>query len=310
MDRLEGKVAVVTGAASGLGRAMAERFAQEGMTVVIADNRVVEAETVAEQVAGRGGRAVAMEVDVTKRDSVVALADRIDAELGGASVLVNNAGVMSVTPLLEPEELGWRWIVEVNLFGVIYGVQTFVPRMLASGREGHVVNTASLGGIITTGGAAGNRSVLGERIPDRWNKICGYFATKHAVVAISEVLCADLAGTRLGVSVLCPSHHHDTGIYENSAKHRPEIYGGPMTSAEIGATARSNQRGSGAVTSVLSKSAARDPAECAARVVRAIRESHFYIFTHPENREVIEQRFGQMSAGLDDAAAFTPSAGL
>src|SRR5262245_17953856 len=104
MDQLEGKVAVVTGSASGLGRGMAERFAQEGMTVVIADNRFAEAEVVAKEIERSNGRAIPIEVDVTKRDSLVAIADRVDAECGGASVLVNNAGVVSYTPVAEPEE--------------------------------------------------------------------------------------------------------------------------------------------------------------------------------------------------------------
>jgi NAD(P)-dependent dehydrogenase (short-subunit alcohol dehydrogenase family) len=166
MQRLDGGVAVVTGAASGLGRAMADRFAQEGMTAVIADNRVAEAEVAAKEITDAGGRAVAIEVDVTERASVDALADRVDADLGGASVLVNNAGVVSHTPVARPEEQGWRWIVDVNLFGVIYGLQAFLPRMLASGREGHVVNTASLAGVVGGGGLTANRIRVGTDTPD------------------------------------------------------------------------------------------------------------------------------------------------
>jgi NAD(P)-dependent dehydrogenase (short-subunit alcohol dehydrogenase family) len=125
MDAFEGEVAVVTGSASGLGRAMAERFAQEGMTSVIADRRLRDAEAVADSILRTGGRAAAIEVDVAKRDSMLALADRVDAELGGASVLVNNAGVIPNTPILEPEDLAWRWVIDVNLLGVIHGLQVF-----------------------------------------------------------------------------------------------------------------------------------------------------------------------------------------
>jgi NAD(P)-dependent dehydrogenase (short-subunit alcohol dehydrogenase family) len=308
MDQLEGKVAVVTGSASGLGRAMVERFAREGMAVVVADNRLDAAELVAKHIEDQGGRAVAMEVDVTRRESVVALADRVDAELGGVSVLVNNAGVMSVSPILQPEELGWRWIVEVNLFGVIYGLQTFVPRMLASGCDGHVVNTASLAGLIA-GNVRGNRVTFGHGQPEHPTMIYGYMATKHAVVAISEMLCQELAGTRVGVSVLCPSHHENTGIYENSALYRPQAYGGPMTSEEVLATARPSQARPGAPVSAAVIFTPKDPAECANRVLRAIQEGHFYVFTHPENRKVIEHRFAQIRAGLDDAATFSPRPG-
>jgi NAD(P)-dependent dehydrogenase (short-subunit alcohol dehydrogenase family) len=305
MEVFQGKVAVVTGAASGLGRAMARRLAQEGMTSVIADNRFVDALVVARQIEDEGGRAVAMEVDVTNRESMRQLADRVDQELGVPSVLVNNAGVMSPTPVLSPEELGWRWIVDVNLFGVIYGLQTFVPRMLESGQEGHIVNVASLAGMIAANMASSNRTIAGDRRPGRLNMIYGYFATKHAVVAISEALSGELSGTPVGVSVLCPSHHRETGIYDNSARFRPEQYGGPMTPEEIQGTSRSSLRAKGALASVISGNAmGQDPAECAARVVRAIRERHFYIFTHPNSRAAIEERFAQILAGLDDADAF------
>src|SRR5215469_12525548 len=201
MDQLEGKVAVVTGSASGLGKGMVERFAQEGMTSVVADNRLAAAELVAADIVRQGGRAVAMPVDVTDRASVEAMADRVDKELGGASILVNNAGVVSYSPMLQPEEKGWRWIVDVNLFGVVYGLQTFVPRMIASRRESHVVNVASLAGVIGGLGTTDNRLQLGGGKP-RGGAMYGYMATKHAIVAISETLAGDLRDTPVGVSVL------------------------------------------------------------------------------------------------------------
>jgi NAD(P)-dependent dehydrogenase (short-subunit alcohol dehydrogenase family) len=272
------------------------------MTVVVADNRLGEAQKVAGAIADDGGRAVAIEVDVTSRDSVEALADRVDAELGGLSVLVNNAGVLSYTPVLEPEEKGWRWIADVNLFGVVYGLQTFLPRMVASGREGHVVNVASLAGVVGAGGVVGNRITLGDSEPEV-GAMYGYMATKHAVVAITETLARDLTGTRIGVSVLCPSHHENTHIYENSARFRPAEVGGPMSDAEVAATfgATDEKREE---TYGERERKERTPDECAARVVRAIREGHFYVFTHPETRGAIEHRFTQLLAGFDDAAAF------
>jgi NAD(P)-dependent dehydrogenase (short-subunit alcohol dehydrogenase family) len=304
MDRLEGTVAVVTGSASGLGRAMAERFAREGMTAVIADNRVAEAEVVAKEITQNGGRAVAVGVDVTQRDSVIALADRVDEELGGASVLVNNAGVVSFTPVAQAEEGGWRWIVDVNLFGVVYGLQTFLPRMLESDRDGHIVNTASLAGVVGGGGLESNRIRLGDRTPDEVGAMYGYMATKHAVVAVSETLARDLSGSRIGVSVLCPSHHENTGIFENSARYRPEAFGGPMTTDEAQATfGRTDQQREEALGP--RRAQARFPDECAARVVRAIREGQFYIFTHPETRAAVEHRCSQLLAGFDDASSFT-----
>jgi NAD(P)-dependent dehydrogenase (short-subunit alcohol dehydrogenase family) len=279
---------------------MAERFAAEEMIAVIADNRLAEAEVVAKEIEENGGRAVAIEVDVTMRDSWRDLADRVDRDLGGASVLVNNAGVMSSCPILEPEELGWRWMVEVNLFGVVYGLQTFVPRMLESGRDSHVVNVASLAGV--TGGGAGlegNRTEVGDGVAQN-RTMYGYMATKHAVVAISEVLADDLRGTPVGVSVLCPSHHENTGIWENSSRYRPSRFGGPMTAEEFRAMAADRDRNAPKARVAYR----REPPECAARVVRAIKEGHFYIFTHPETRPAVERRFERMLVGFDDASSF------
>jgi NAD(P)-dependent dehydrogenase (short-subunit alcohol dehydrogenase family) len=199
--------------------------------------------------------------------------------------------------------------VEVNLFGVIYGLQTFVPRMLDQGQPSHVVNVASLAGLIGGGATDNNRIEIGDRRPGTPKMMYGYFATKHAVVAISEALSAELRGTCTGVSVLCPSHHHGTGIFENSARYRPAKYGGEMTPEERIGTARSTQQSAGALGAILAGNAeGKDPAECAARVVKAIRENHFYIFTHSNSRAAIEERFGWVRSGLDDADTFVPAA--
>jgi NAD(P)-dependent dehydrogenase (short-subunit alcohol dehydrogenase family) len=280
---------------------MAERFAGEGMTAMIADNRLTEAEVVAKEIVRAGGRAVAMAVDVSQRDSVIALRDRVDDEFGGASVLVNNAGVVSFTPIAQPEERGWRWIVDVNLFGFIHGIQTFLPRMLERGCEGHIVNTASLAGVVGGGGLTSNRIRLGDSTPEL-GAMYGYMATKHAVVAISETLARDLSGSRIGVSVLCPSHHENTGIFENSARFRPDAAGGPMSNEEQRVTfGRTDEQRENAFGW---RPQHRFPDECAARVVRAIREDQFYIFTHPETRAVVEHRYAEMLAGFDDADSF------
>ena len=299
MNQLAGKVAVITGSASGLGRGMAERFAQEGMTAVIADNRLTEAEHVAEEIIRSGGSAVPIEVDVTNRDSFEAMADRVDADLGGASILVNNAGVVSYSPVLEPEEKGWRWIVDVNLFGVVYGLQTFLPRMFDGKRKCHIVNVASLAGVVGGAGTTDNRLHLGVSKP-QFGAMYGYLATKHAVVAISETLAGDLRDTQIGVSVLCPSHHEHTGIWDNSARYRPERFGGPMTREEIDATGGNVKEKSASARVAFQ----REPSECAARVVRAIRDGHFYIFTHPETRPPVESRLKQILTGFDDANDF------
>jgi NAD(P)-dependent dehydrogenase (short-subunit alcohol dehydrogenase family) len=246
-----------------------------------------------------------MEVDVTKRGSVDVLANRIDAELGGASVLVNNAGIMPLTPVIEAEEDAWRWIVDVNFFGVLYGIQTFVPRMLASGNESHVVNTASFAGFISGAPAPGNRIALGERVPAdaMWHH--GYTATKAAVVALTETLCGELVGTRVGVSVLVPGAHHGGQLLQNSTVNRPAEYGGPVDLAKaMAALAGRREQASTTDDAPPPGGYPRDPEMLAKRVVRAIRESHFYIFTHPENRGPIEERFTQISAGFDDCDSY------
>ena len=236
-----------------------------------------------------------MPVDVTDRASVIALADRVDAELGGTNVLVNNAGVIAPSPLLEPEESGWEWVIRVNVFGVLHGIQTFVPRMLASGEEGHVVNTSSLGGVIGAMYLDHNRTQGGTGQPDDPTPMKSYSVSKHTVVALTESLGSDLQGTRIGTSVLCPGHHENTGVYINSAGFRPEEYGGPdpeIRNLEFNPSRAGHEIG-------------KEREELAAHVVHTIRERQFYIFTHPEFRGLVEHRFQQMLAGFDDAAAFS-----
>jgi NAD(P)-dependent dehydrogenase (short-subunit alcohol dehydrogenase family) len=188
----------------------------------------------------------------------------------------------------------------VNLFGVVYGLQTFLPRMLDSGRECHVLNVASLAGVIGGAGTTDNRLHLGVG-KAQFGAMYGYLATKHAVVAISETLAGDLRDTPIGVSVLCPSHHEHTGIWENSARYRPESFGGPMTKGEIEATGGNLEEKSASSRVAFQ----REPSECAARVVRAIRDGHFYIFTHPETRPPVESRLRQILKAFDDAQAFS-----
>lgn len=298
MEQLKGRVAVVTGSASGLGRAMALTFGQEGMKVVVADRRLAEAERVAAAIRDAGGSGIAIAVDVTDRGSVEALADAVDRQFGGTHVLCNNAGVVARTPVLDPEETNWRWIVDVNLFGVVYCLQAFVPRMLAKGEEGHVVNTASVAGLWAGMTDASSPAGPGEA-PQRRKAASqyGYTATKYAVVGITEALRAELAGTAIGVSVLCPNAHL-TDIFYNSAENRPERFGGPANSP--GRIAQQIEKGS------VNAAGMKDPMEAAARVVDGIRGQHRYIITHPADRPVVAARFRQLLEGYDQAAAFGP----
>ena len=192
MQEFEGKVAVVTGAASGIGFAMAERFAQEGMHVVLADVEAPALEAAVTRLRQAEHDVLAVVTDVSKAESVEALAQRAFETYGNVHILCNNAGVAgaggSSGPVWEKTQHDWQWAFGVNYWGVVNGIQAFVPRMLAAGEEGHVVNTASIAGVTS--------NVFGI-----------YGVTKYAVVALSEYLYRSLTetGAKIGASVLCPS---------------------------------------------------------------------------------------------------------
>ena len=261
MKDLQGKVAAVTGAASGLGRAMALAFADEGMHVALGD--VSDASAVLAEVQRKGVRALAMRLDVSNASVVEAFAQRIDAELGGAHVVGNNAGVSPLGAVWETSLGDWRWILDVNLWGVIHGVKSFVPRLIAR-NEGHVVNTASVAGIINPPGSG------------------AYNVTKHAVVALSETLHHDLRerGSPVGVSVLCPAYV-PTGIAD-SERNRP---------AGIEATVKSKEMLAREQMLKKAVSSGRLSADDVARaVVQAVKEERFYVLTHPRIKGAIGAR--------------------
>lgn len=292
MQEFTGKVAVVTGGGSGIGRAMAITFAREGMRVAIADMREDAARAVAETVKSDGGEAAAWGVDVTDREAVAALAAGVYERFGAVHLLCNNAGVVARTPLLEPEIGEWRWIVDVNLFGVVNVLQAFLPRMVAGSEEGHVVNTASVAGLwapIVTPDARGGG------VPSIAATGYGYTASKYAVVGVTEALAAELASTKIGVSVLCPNRH-DTDIFHNSVTGRPQAAGGPGDSP-----GRFKEMIAGGT---LSMEGRRTAFEAAQRVLRGVRRGDLFIITHPEDRPQVEARAARVLAGYDSAAAF------
>ena len=261
MKDLKGKVAAVTGAASGLGRAMALAFADEGMHVALGD--VSDASAVLAEVQRRGVRALSMKLDVSKASEVEAFAERIDRELGGAHVVCNNAGVSPLGAVWETSLGDWRWILDVNLWGVIHGVKSFVPRLIAR-NEGHIVNTASVAGIINPPGSG------------------AYNVTKHAVVALSETLHHDLRerGSPVGVSVLCPAYV-PTGIAD-SERNRP---------AGVEATVKSKETLAREQMLKKAVSSGRLSADDVARaVVQAVKEERFYVLTHPRIKGAIGAR--------------------
>jgi NAD(P)-dependent dehydrogenase (short-subunit alcohol dehydrogenase family) len=265
MHELRDRVAVVTGAASGIGFALAERFAAEGMRVVLAD---VQADALAgaeRRLAGGGAQVLAVRTDVANPDDVDALARRAVERFGAVHVLCNNAGVSLGGPLWEHTLDDWRWVLGVNLWGVVHGVRTFVPLMIRQNVPAHVVNTASLAGLTST-------AFLGI-----------YNVSKHAVVTLSETLVQDLAavGAPVKVSVLCPGFVR-TNIAE-SDRNRPSAL---ADGADRPRPAALDQ----AIRSALA--AGMPPAEVAAQVLDAIRHERFYVFPHADVvRDRVRRRF-------------------
>ena len=261
MTELKGKVAVVTGAASGLGRAMALAFADEGMNVALGD--VADVSDTFARVEAKGVSAIALRVDVSRQEDVERFAQLVDRDLGGADVVCNNAGVSPLAAAWEGSLGDWQWIVGVNLWGVIHGVRSFVPRLMARG-GGHVVNTASVAGLISPPGSA------------------AYNVTKHAVVAYSETLYHDLRerGSAVGVSVLCPAYVR-TGIAD-SERNRPA---GVEPSVKTKETFAREQMLKKAVSS--GRLSADDVARA---VVQAVKEDRFYVLTHPRIKGAIRAR--------------------
>jgi NAD(P)-dependent dehydrogenase (short-subunit alcohol dehydrogenase family) len=251
MKTLRGRVAVVTGAASGIGLALAERFAAEGMKVVMADIEGPALASAAEGLRKTGAALLATRVDVASPEDVERLARETYAAFGAVHVLCNNAGVAVLGAVHEHTLADWQWVINVNLWGVIHGVRAFLPRMLGGGDEGHIVNTASMAGLTT----APFMSV--------------YDVTKHGVVALSESLYKELqvTGAPLGVSVLCPGLIN-TNIMR-SARNRPDAL------AETGKTGPAAQAFAQALADRLT--GGYPPSEVAEQVVQGIREGRFYI---------------------------------
>jgi NAD(P)-dependent dehydrogenase (short-subunit alcohol dehydrogenase family) len=280
MKDFAGKAAVVTGAASGIGLALAHRFAMAGMNVVLADIERAPLEEAARAVAGAGVETLAVPTNVAKAAEVEALAARARDAFGGVHVLCNNAGVAVSGASWTHTLSDWEWVLGVNLWGVIHGIRAFVPIMLAQGGEAHIVNTASVAGMTCAPG------------------IAVYNVSKHGVVALSETLHHDLAmlGSPIRVSVLCPGFVN-TRILDSARNRPPQLADAappPPGSAEREQAVR------GMVASGL------PPAQVAERVFEAIRDERFYVFPSPGWTERIRARMEGILGERNPSASGVP----
>lgn len=263
MKNLDGKVAVVTGGASGIGRAVATRFAEAGMRVVLADIQEDALDRTAPELAAAGHQVIGVRTDVSVGESVEALAATVMAEFGAVHVLHNNAGVGVGGYLWTHTQRDWEWVLGVNLWGVIHGVRVFVPLMISQGEPAHIVNTASMAGLISVPG-------LGA-----------YNVSKHGVVTLSETLERDLriAGAPIGVSVLCPGLVM-TNIFESHRNRPGDISDEGQDPGLLGLTAAAD--GPARADALESFGTMLTPEQVATAVLEGVVDDHFYILTHPE----------------------------
>ena len=273
MREFKGKTAFVTGGASGIGLALGRAFAQAGMKVMLADIEPSALDSALRELHEFGPNVGGIVCDVADPRSVKCAAHATYEAFGNVHVVCNNAGVAAGGGIDTISLDNWRWVIDVNLMGVLHGISSFLPHIRAHGEGGHIVNTASMAGL---------NSGMG---------FSPYAASKFAVIAMSEGLAMQLKPYGIGVSVLCPSFVR-TRIGE-SGRNRPERYGeapalDPASPAAMMVTEIARRLESGL-----------DPAEAAARVLSAIRQGELYVFTHPNMREEVDQRFAAIQGAMD-----------
>ncbi len=282
MDHFSGRVAVVTGAGSGIGLGMARTFARAGMSVALCDIRQDAVKAAAEEVraitAAMNARAISVTADTADAHAVEDMAARVEDEFGRVDIVCNNAGVLVYPkPVLEVTNEEWDWLIGVNLRGVINGAQAFVPRIRKHGQGGHIVNTSSIGGFQVAKG----------------RDTAAYATTKFAVVAFSDGLRNDLEGSGIGVSVLAPGAVN-TSIY-HAPRHKPDRFGGP----EGGPDRTPEELKEGL-----------HPDQVGRRVLAAIRNNDFYVFTHMMTRERLLARHKAIIDAYDATAAWCAEEGI
>ena len=267
MKEFKDKIAVITGAASGIGRGIAERCVQEGMKVVLADVEEAALAQAEQELRATHATVLAVQTDVSRASDIEALAQKTLKAFGAVHLLVNNAGVGAGSSIWESTLADWEWVMGVNLWGVIHGLRIFVPIMLAQATEGHIVNTASIAGLLP------------------YHPGAPYQVTKHGVVALSEQLYYSLAqrNAKVKVSVLCPGWVN-TRIMDSERNRPSELQNepsnlppGPEQEAIVQSMREEAQAG-------------LSPRQVSDHVFNAIRNEQFYILTHPELNSMIQQR--------------------
>jgi len=277
MENLNGKIGVVTGAASGIGQSMAERFCKEGMSVVLADIEEESLHAAVDDIVADGGNAVGVVTDVSSKEAIKNLAEETIKHFGAVHVLHNNAGVVAAGLLDDLTTNDWEWTIGVNLWSVIHGVQNFLPLIKESG-EGHIINTSSSEGLQASAGTG------------------AYNVTKFGIVAITETLSNELATfPDINASVLCPGPVQSRII--ESERNRPEkLWNDGVPAAGLVDNDQSSDLLAGAM----------DPALVAELVIQSIQTNQFWVITHEETKEVVRQRTkallenGSLSAPLYD----------
>jgi NAD(P)-dependent dehydrogenase (short-subunit alcohol dehydrogenase family) len=267
-----GMVAVVTGAGSGIGRALAEHAARQGMVVVAADVEAATLDRAVEEIVREGGQAIGIQTDVSVAEEVERLAVTVWSRFGGVQLLCNNAGVFSGGLLWERSLADWEWVLGVNFYGMVNGVRSFVPRMLAAGTPAHIVDTASMGGLVTAAYSG------------------PYFSSKFAAVGFTECLAHDLRATDapIGVSVLVPSLVA-TGLAD-SRRNRPE------GATDHGTELKPDEEFVLAAMKDAIGGAGMPPTEVAALVFDAVEHDRFWIPTKPSYHDQIRTRHESMQS--------------
>jgi NAD(P)-dependent dehydrogenase (short-subunit alcohol dehydrogenase family) len=271
METISGKVAVITGGASGIGFATAKALADKGAKIVLADIEAAALDKAVAALSSSGAKVEGVVCDVANLASVQHLADSAFSKMGGAHIVFNNAGVAINGHIAQMKHSDWEWIIKVDLWGPIHGVEAFLPRMIEQKQGGQIVFTSSIAGLVPTEG-------LGP-----------YAVAKYGVVALAETLRREIRQHNIGVSVLCPLRV-ETNI-GNSERNRTADFGGAKAPARAQAPTSSN---------IVMAGEVMKPEEVAAKVVDAIVANRLYILPHDDSRELIRRRFQRIDATFDE----------